>query len=403
LALGAVLVSACAAQSLTATPATPPASPSAPSVLGTAASPAAPVVAASPVIASAHTKSPARPAATPKVAKSTPNGMTSSRAATQGAPPVSPGGTTYGFAAPELLDWSTGEQVQQLEAMKATGVTSVRVDASWYNTQLNGAGTYNWTPIDNVMSSIRQAGLTADLIIDGCPPWAAAAGATGIFAQPASPAQFAGWAAAVAKRYSGQGAKYFEIWNEPNNPAFWSPKPDPAAYTADLKAAYPAIKAVAPSAVVLTGGLAPEANSANSYDIVTFFQDMYADGAQGSFDGVGDHPYTYPYTPATQTLGSAWSEMSQTSPSLRSLMAAHGDSAKKIWITEFGSPTDSGGVTDAQQGDELAQAIAFVNKTSWIGSFYIYSWEDGSDDGFGVLASNGAQKPAYSALVSALR
>ena len=78
-------------------------------------------------------------------------------------------------------------------------------------------------------------------------------------------------------------------------------------------------------------------------------------------------------------------------------------SHKKIWITEFGSPTDSGGVTDAQQGDELAQAIAFVSKTSWIGSFYIYSWEDGSDDGFGVLASNGAQKPAYSALVSALR
>jgi hypothetical protein len=223
------------------------------------------------------------------------------------------------------------------------------------------------------------------------------------FAQPASPAQYASFAAAVAQRYGGKGAKYFEIWNEPNNPAFWAPAPDPAAYTADLKAAYPAIKAVDPSAVVLTAGLAPEANSSNSYDIVTFFEDMYADGAHGSFDGVGDHPYTYPYTPATQTLGSAWSEMAQTSTSLRSLMIAHGDSAKKIWITEYGAPTGAGGVTDAQQSDEIAQAMAAVKQYSWVGSFYIYSWEDGGSDTFGLLDSSGAQKPAYAAVVAALR
>ena len=215
-------------------------------------------------------------------------------------------GPVFGIAAPELLGWSTTEQVQQLEAMKDTGITSIRVDASWYNTQPNGADSYNWTPLDNVVSSIHKAGLTADLIIDGCPPWAAASGASGQFAQPASPTEFGDWAAAVAKRYDGEGANYFEIWNEPNNPAFWSPAPNPAAYTADLEAAYAAIKAVDPAAVVLTGGLAPEANSSNSYNPVTFFEDMYADGAQGSFDGVGDHPYTYPYAPDTVSLGSAW-------------------------------------------------------------------------------------------------
>jgi len=286
--------------------------------------------------------------------------------------------------------------------MKATGITSVRVDASWYNTEANGPGTYNWTPLDTAVSSIQQVGLTADLIIDGCPPWAAAPGASGMFAQPASPADFGNWAAAVAQRYGSRGAKYFEIWNEPNNPAFWSPAPNPAAYTADLQAAYGAIKSVDPSAVVLTAGLAPQADSSNSFDIVTFFADMYADGAQGSFDGVGDHPYTYPYAPDNVTLGSAWTEMAQTSTSLRSLMVAHGDSAKKIWITEYGAPTGPGGVSEDEQSNEIAQAIAFVKQTNWIASFYVYSWEDGQADTFGLLDANGGQKPAYGALVAGL-
>jgi hypothetical protein len=287
--------------------------------------------------------------------------------------------------------------------MKAMGFTSVRVDISWYNIQFNGPDSYNWTDMDTTVAAIQSAGLTADLIIDQCPPWAAASGASGTFAQPASPAAFGNFAGAVANRYYGKGASYFEVWNEPNNPAFWSPAPDPAAYTADLKAAYTAIKAVAPSAMVITGGLSPEADSSNSYDDVTFVQDMYADGAQGYFDALGDHPYTYPTPPDSVILGSAWSEMDQTSPSLRSLMADHGDSGKKIWITEYGAPTSGTemNVSESDQSDELVQTISQARQLGFIGSVYIYTWED-SGDGFGLLNSDGSQKPAYSAVASAL-
>jgi polysaccharide biosynthesis protein PslG len=314
-----------------------------------------------------------------------------------------PGGVVFGIADGSLLSLSPAEQAQQLEAMKAMGITSVRVDASWYVTQVDGPDSYNWTPLDTAVSAIQRAGLTADLIIDQCPPWAAASGAQGQFAQPASPTAFGNWAAAVATRYYGKGANYFEIWNEPNIAEFWSPAPDPAAYTADLKAAYTAIKAVAPSAVVITAGLAPAADSSDSYDIVTFVQDMYADGAQGYFDGIGDHPYSYPFTPDNVLLGSAWSEMSQTSPSLRSLMVAHGDSAKKIWITEYGAPTSGTehNVSDAEQSNEMVQAISQAKQLGWIGSVYIYTWEDGGD-GFGLLTADGGQKPAYAAVAAAL-
>jgi len=329
------------------------------------------------------------------------------RAATATRKPASvsgPGGVVFGIADGSIPSLSAAGQAQELDALKAMGMTSVRVDASWYNTEFNGPGSYNWAPLDTTVSAIRSAGLTADLIIDQCPPWAAASGASGNFAQPASPAAFGNFAAAVAKRYYGNGAKYFEIWNEPNLQAFWSPSPDPAAYTADLKAAYTAIKAVTPSALVITGGTAPAADSSNSFDDVTFVQDMYADGAQGYFDALGDHPYTYPNTPDNVILGSAWSEMDQTSPSLRSLMADHGDSGKKIWITEYGAPTSGtqNNVSEAQQSDEMVQTIAQARQLGWIGSVYLYTWEDGGGDGFGLLNSDGSQKPAYSAVAAAL-
>ena len=71
------------------------------------------------------------------------------------------------------------KQVQQLKAMKATGITSVRVDANWYGGQPNGPDSYDWTSLDQVVSSIDQVGLSVHLIIDGCPPWAAVSGARG--------------------------------------------------------------------------------------------------------------------------------------------------------------------------------------------------------------------------------
>lgn len=342
-------------------------------------------------------------ASLPAKAKKTPKPHAST-ATREPASVSGPGGVVFGIADGSLPELSTADQTRELDAMKAMGLTSVRVDASWYNIQFNGPDSYNWTALDTTVSAIQSAGLTADLIIDQCPPWAAASGGQGNFAQPASPAAYGNFAAAVATRYYGKGANYFEIWNEPNLAQFWSPSPDPAAYTADLKAAYTAIKAVTPSALVITAGLAPAADASDSYDMVTFVQDMYANGAHGYFDALGDHPYTYPVTPDNVTLGSAWSEMSQTSPSLRSLMADHGDSAKKIWITEYGAPTSgtSHNVSDAEQGNEIVQAMARAKQLGWIGSVYIYTWADTSTWGFGLLSGDGAQKPAYAAVAAAL-
>jgi hypothetical protein len=316
-----------------------------------------------------------------------------------------------GMDDPGLAGQPTSVQASALAAMKAIGITSVRLDASWNMVQHDGPGDYYWTMLDQAVASVRAAGMSADLIIDGCPPWAAAAGTSGdASSQPASPTEFAKFAAQVAARYAPQGVGTFEIWNEPNNAIFWQPKPNPAAYTADLVAAYRSIKAADPSALVISGGLAPEASDGTNINAVDFLKDMYADGAKGSFDAVGYHPYSYPALPDTFQSWSAWSQMSQTSPSIRSVMASNGDSAKKVWITEVGAPSGGpGGVGQAAEAQEFTQAIADAASTSWVGGIYLYSWQDegtnqaDDEDWFGLVTAGGAQKQAYAAVQAAIQ
>lgn len=422
LATGVLLVGACAAGA--PKPATTSAAAAADNagVPGVAEVASAPTLAAVPATASGkstpHAKSTAT-TSTPAIVHGSSGGASISSSRVGSSPTAGPGsasstaatsgsasvGTVYGYAAPELENWSSSEQVQQLEAMKAMGVTSVRIDADWAWVQAGGPNSYDWAALDQVMASIQKVGLSADLVIIRCPAWAAVPGAQGNqFAQPASSAAFGNYAAAVAKRYGSRGVQCFEIWNEPNIPSFWAPKPDPAAYTSDLKAAYAAIKAVDPSAVVISAGLAPDVDTATSYSQLTFLNDMYADGAGGSLDGVGYHPYSYPGDPNTVLSGSGWSQMYQTSTSIRGIMVANGDSAKKIWITEFGAPTSgtSANVSDADQSTELVQAISQVKGLNWVACFYIYTWEDVSGEGFGLLTASGTQKPAYASVAAAL-
>ena len=50
--------------------------------------------------------------------------------------------------------------------MKSMGMTTVRVDANWMGGEPS-EGNFDWSTLDRIMASVRQAGMTADLIIDG--------------------------------------------------------------------------------------------------------------------------------------------------------------------------------------------------------------------------------------------
>ena len=287
-----------------------------------------------------------------------------------------------GLAVPMLVTGSAAVQAAQLAAMKAVGITSIRVDADW---DLGAARRSETVRLDAAGSGGQLGPCRRDVgrFDHRRLP---AVGGTGRHERrpvpaPASPAQYATWAAEVAARYAPQGVSMFEIWNEPNNAVFWAAQAQPGCLHRRPGGRLLRDQESRPVGHVISGGLAPEATDGTNISPIDFLKAMYAHGAKGSFDALGYHPYSYPALPNTYEPWSAWSQMAQTNPSIRSVMTSNGDSGKSIWITEFGAPTSGpDGVGQAAQATALTQAIADAKNTSWIGALYIYSWQDDGTD-----------------------
>jgi hypothetical protein len=151
---------------------------------------------------------------------------------------------------------------------------------------------------------------------------------------PRHAGEFASFASVCAQRYGPGGTfwrthpgipyypvRAWEVWNEPNLPLYWAPKPNPAAYVRLLRATSTAIKRIDRRAVIVLAGMpffsaAPESR---------FLTQLYRDGAGGSFNVLGLHAYSVTVTGALQRLQTA-----------RSVMNRFGDRRKAIWLTEWG-------------------------------------------------------------------
>src|SRR5262249_54112959 len=97
-------------------------------------------------------------------------------------------------------------------------------------------------------------------------------------------AAYAAYAAAVAKRYSGQ-VSAVEVWNEYNGSFCDGPcRGDrPAYYAAMLKETYKSLKAANPSLVVAGGAAVPIP--------LDYFDNLFRQGALDAMDAVVIHPY----------------------------------------------------------------------------------------------------------------
>jgi hypothetical protein len=226
-----------------------------------------------------------------------------------------------------------------------------------------------------------------------------------------SPATYAAFASEAVKRYAAMGVHAYEVWNEPNIAAFWQPAPDAAAYTELLRTAYPAIKAADPSAIVVTGGLSPAVTNETSIAPTDFLQGVYANGGQGAFDAVADHPYSWPAYPGETQGWNAWYQMTGADPSLRSVMTANGDSDKKIWATEYGAPTNGPPgtfVSEATQAQMIATAFSLWQTYDWAGPLFIYQQRDlgtatdNRENFFGLVRADYSPKPAFDAYRAAV-
>lgn len=297
---------------------------------------------------------------------------------------ISPGGA--------ILAQTPSAVSAELASMAAAGDKWVRIDVPWVYVEPS-PGSYSWSATDTALVDAVNDGLTVDAILDYAPGWA-----TSLSGQP-NASDFASFATAAVKRYAPIGVHVWEVWNEENLGWTWNDAVNVTSYGRLLEAGYKAIHSADRQAVVLLGGLGrgPNLGMGLSIDPYDYLAQLYAGGFGRYFDAVALHPYSAPVGPTSTSPYNVFAQL----PQFRSLMVAYGDSAKKIWVTEYGFPTgvDPDAVTEADQATWLAQAITMIEGQSWAGPFFVYNWQDDAVQSYGLLRADGSAKPAFSVFV----
>jgi hypothetical protein len=233
--------------------------------------------------------------------------------------------------------------------LRSLGVDWLRVNAAWSNIapasqsarrppfDARDPGAYPagaWAPLDRAVRTAARNGLRVLIDIGfWAPRWAVGRAVEPVARQrwDISRVEFARFAEAVARRYSGRyrglpAAVGFTIWNEPNNGDFLLPQwrrqgdrwvvDSARSYRELMNAAYPAIKRIAPRSLVLVGatfqaGTDRPGSAASPVAPLRFLRELACvskdlrpvhDGGCRGFrpllgDGWSHHPYSPGVTP----------------------------------------------------------------------------------------------------------
>ena len=290
----------------------------------------------------------------------------------------------------------TADQAARLIAK--SGGTVDRVAVNWGQIEPSKR-EFHLSPDDAIYKADLARGVRPLFIFVGSPGWAnGGLCPTGCFAPPL-PFHYddaANTAAMLAKRYPK--AAGIEIWNEPNTPYFWSPVPNPSAYTTLSRTATARSRQPSRHMKVAGGSMANgPGTSLGKISGPEFLAQMYTDGAAGFMNAISMHAYPSP-SPAS-SVG--------TVHEIRHIRNTKGKRSTPIWVTETGvTTTGPAGVSQGRQASLLESIDHKLRKRSGASMVLINTLIEpprGPKDpetGFGVVTSKLHKRPAYCALAA---
>ncbi len=113
---------------------------------------------------------------------------------------------------------------RDLDVIRDAGAKWVRIDINWAQIQSRGPSSYDWDAIDRVVEGATSRGMSVLGGILYTPGWARPAGTESTYGP--DPDQYAAFAERAVAHYSALGVHAYEVWNEPNAKAFWTPAPE---------------------------------------------------------------------------------------------------------------------------------------------------------------------------------
>jgi hypothetical protein len=291
------------------------------------------------------------------------------------------------------LAWQPAGDVDYLiDKMVAAGVQSVRMAFRWYMFE-PVKGQWSFGVHDQIVAKLRARGIEILGLLQHPPTWAQGSGPPGI-TPPLNDSDWQAFISQIATHYRGQVANW-EIWNEENLFAFWSPHPDAVRYVQLLKIAFNTIRSADPNATVVLGGLGN--NGAfmgwEQPEERYYLQKIYDNGGKDYFDVLNVHIYVHP---VTEGLSGLQGYLNDT----RTVMAANGDAGKRLWLTETGwSLTPNGFTPNITETDQARLLMSLFAGRASLGleRIYWFSFRDvpADDDAYGMIRRNLTLRPSY--------
>jgi O-antigen ligase len=311
----------------------------------------------------------------------------------------------------ELTQYGPEALSENLDLIAQTGFVWVRQVFAWDAIEPS-PGQYDWAIYDAIVRETHERDLRLVAVLWRSPAWAAPEPT----APPGDLNAFGAFAEALAERY-GDRVDVYQIWDEPNLSAGWGGRaPSAVEYAALLEAAYTAIHAADPEALVLTAGLAPTIETGpNNLNDVLYLRALYENGAAPFFDGVAGKPYGFDSGPEDRHVDINLLNFSRFLL-LRQEMERHGDSGKPLWASHFGWNSLPGGwngqpslwgqtLPETQASRTLAAYQRALTEWPWAGALILETWQPDApaDDphwGFALRLQDGTLSPTADAIRS---
>jgi len=268
-----------------------------------------------------------------------------------------------------------------------------------------GSPGYDWSRVDDAVRSVAAHHKKIIFVTQGAPQWAIGPGSpgpnVGQGAWNPNPDMFSQFIHAAAIRYSGhfpdpmkRGAslprvRYWEPWNEPNIPGFFS-APDPvSAYRVLLNRAYAALKAIHRDNLVILGGLAPVKPFPDSFTpldfaasvlcmrrVGTHFRAARGCHQRANFDALGIHSYTLGATPTRHAAipGDTFpADIGEAHNLVQAEDRLHGGH-HQTWVTEFAWFTNPPNPRFGDSDAKAARYVAYSMYEMWKSGVSVVIW-----------------------------
>ena len=274
---------------------------------------------------------------------------------------------------------SSTQRAEALLKTRQAGSNLAKSLIYWRNIETS-PGTYNWSVPDAFVNAAKAKNLEPVLTVFQAPSWASGSrvsrnGYDGV--NNVSASKLHDFAVALATRYKND-VNYYEAWNEPNLPWFFTPQikdgkfVSPARYRALVNAFASGIHQADPTAVVIAGNTAPFGHpppSGQSIGPKPFLKGVVSQKVR--FDAWSTHPYTYggPTHHANKDSDVSLGDMGELRKMLNKarrsgkILGAH---RPQLWASEFSWDSkgpDSRGVPMSRLSRWISETVYRLNKS----------------------------------------